>query len=451
MTSINSKRLQALTLDQVLTSHPLTVSPTMTIAEVVAQMGQAAIAIHRQSCALVIEQGQLCGIFTKHDLVRLVADGVDLERMAIAQGMTHPVQTLPYTETYNLFSILATLKQHQVGQLPILDSHGQVLGIVTQTTLFGLLEQIDPVGMAEEIDRLQQLSQAQTLKLKNAHQDQQKTREKLQTSLIEQERLETILLQANRHLEERMGIQAAQIIQIDEELQSEIQERYQAQGQLKQFFTLAPSLMCIAGIDGYFKQINSRFPELLGYDEAKLLTTPFLDFVHPDDQAATVLEVERLSKGEATIAFLNRYRCKDGQYRWFSWNAMANPEKQIIYAVANDVTAQRRNEQTLAHQYQQQQLLAAVTRNIRDSLDLGDILITTATGVQELLECDRVLIIQIESDTTGQVIQEAMNPQRPGPSLLHEVVTDLTIINEPEPSPPYTCVFDIPDIPCALQ
>src|SRR5207245_2899266 len=70
-----------------------------------------------------------------------------------------------------------------------------------------------------------------------------------------------------------------------------------------------------------------------------LLSKPFLDFVHPDDRAATTLEVEKLSAGDDCIYFENRYRCKDGSYCWLAWTCKAPaPGETVLYAVARDIT-----------------------------------------------------------------------------------------------------------------
>ena len=116
---------------------------------------------------------------------------------------------------------------------------------------------------------------------------------------------------------------------------------------LDRFFTLSLDLLCIAGMDGYFKRVNPAWERTLGYTPVEMTASPFLEFVHPDDQANTIAEVGKLASGGETISFENRYRAKDGSYKLLEWNAKPFPEDQLIFAAARDITEHRRAEQML--------------------------------------------------------------------------------------------------------
>jgi PAS domain S-box-containing protein len=113
------------------------------------------------------------------------------------------------------------------------------------------------------------------------------------------------------------------------------------------FIDLSIDLFCTAGFDGYFKSLNPAFEKTLGFTTKELLAKPYLEFVHPDDCEATLNEGGRLQKGEITVAFENRYLCKNGSYRWFLWNAVSVPEQDLIYAVAHHITERKVAEQEL--------------------------------------------------------------------------------------------------------
>jgi PAS domain S-box-containing protein len=68
------------------------------------------------------------------------------------------------------------------------------------------------------------------------------------------------------------------------------QRRAQAQAQydLDTFFEMSIDLLCIAGLDGFFKRLNPAWTETLGFSAEELKAKPWLSFVHPDDVEATV-------------------------------------------------------------------------------------------------------------------------------------------------------------------
>jgi PAS domain S-box-containing protein len=119
-------------------------------------------------------------------------------------------------------------------------------------------------------------------------------------------------------------------------------EQRRAEAERERFFQLAPDLFCIAGMDARFRRVNPAFVRALGWSEEELYAHPFLHFVHPEDLPATQAELEKLSRGEPTLRFENRYRCKDGGYRWLAWAATPVVEEGFMYAAARDITEARR-------------------------------------------------------------------------------------------------------------
>lgn len=112
--------------------------------------------------------------------------------------------------------------------------------------------------------------------------------------------------------------------------------------ELDQFFSVSLDLLCIADAEGYFRRLNCAWEKTLGYPLAELEGTPFIRYVHPDDVAATLAAVEDLKAQREVINFVNRYRCRDGSYRWIEWRSVAMGA--MIYAAARDVTHRRQAE-----------------------------------------------------------------------------------------------------------
>src|SRR5215467_9779240 len=121
---------------------------------------------------------------------------------------------------------------------------------------------------------------------------------------------------------------------------------------------LALDLICVAGLDGYFKRVNKAWTDILGYTKEELLTQPWINLVHPDDQGATISEATKVLQGYKTMRFRNRVRSKDGSFRWIVWTAAAPPDGQFFYATGRDVTEMKRDEDLLLAQYSVTRVLA---------------------------------------------------------------------------------------------
>lgn len=124
----------------------------------------------------------------------------------------------------------------------------------------------------------------------------------------------------------------------------DVTERKRLEAELDRFFQLSLDMLCIAGTDGYFKRLNPIWSQTLGYTVEELLAEPYLSFVHPDDRERTRAAAAQLAAGNELVAFENRYRCKDGSYRWLEWTSSAVVEQQQIYAVAHDITERKQVE-----------------------------------------------------------------------------------------------------------
>jgi rsbT co-antagonist protein RsbR len=119
---------------------------------------------------------------------------------------------------------------------------------------------------------------------------------------------------------------------------------------MDEFFDLTLDMICVAGHDGYFKRLNPAWSRVLGHSVEELLAEPFLHFVHPDDRQATLDIVAQANReGLELFSFKNRYRCRDGSYRTLAWTTASSLKRQLLCAVARDVTETEREQQRLAH------------------------------------------------------------------------------------------------------
>lgn len=114
------------------------------------------------------------------------------------------------------------------------------------------------------------------------------------------------------------------------------------------FFEFSNEMLCLADSRGYFTRVNPAWTRTLGWSADELTSRPYMDFVHPDDVQATTREAHLLVEGtHETVWFENRYRCRDGSYRWLSWQAKTIVETGQIVAAARDVTTQKMQAEAL--------------------------------------------------------------------------------------------------------
>ena len=116
---------------------------------------------------------------------------------------------------------------------------------------------------------------------------------------------------------------------------------------LRPFFGMSLDMLCIAGFDGFFKLLNPAWAKVLGHTREELTAKPYLSFVHPEDRERTTAEAAKLTAGADTVSFENRYRCKDGSYKWLLWVATADSQAQLLYTAARDITDRRNAEEEL--------------------------------------------------------------------------------------------------------
>lgn len=113
----------------------------------------------------------------------------------------------------------------------------------------------------------------------------------------------------------------------------------------ERFFAISLDMLCHAEFTGYFRRLNPAWERTLGFTIDELRSRPMMEFVHPDDRERTLAQNREVRAGGRAVFFENRYLCKDGSYRWFLWNAVADMDRQMIYSVARDITDRKRAEQ----------------------------------------------------------------------------------------------------------
>jgi PAS domain S-box-containing protein len=167
--------------------------------------------------------------------------------------------------------------------------------------------------------------------------------------------------------------------------------RNAAERERDRFFDSSLDLLMVANFDGYFVRVNPACERILGFTTAEIMAQPFLDFVHPDDLAATSAVAKSLSAGGVLDNFENRYRCKDGSYRWILWSAIPDMERKLMYANGHDITDRKIAELN-------DRFLYELTHRLRQLTDAEAIQWEAIKSLGEYLGVDRATWFEVDLD-----------------------------------------------------
>jgi PAS domain S-box-containing protein len=206
-----------------------------------------------------------------------------------------------------------------------------------------------------------------------------------------------VMMSASGVRDERGSVIAGRVVWHDISRRRALQELRERE----RFFELSVDMVSISNAGGYFLQLSPSFCATLGYTMTELLARPYIELVHDDDREATLAVARRVEGGERLLSFTNRFRCRDGAYRWFQWRAQPD-EDGVVYSIARDITddmqaAQelRRSEESLRASLREREvLLQEVHHRVKNNLQIVSSLIGMQLrqpggthGREPLLEC----------------------------------------------------------------
>ena len=178
-------------------------------------------------------------------------------------------------------------------------------------------------------------------------------------------------------------------------------------------------LLLVINRDGVFQAVNPAWTHVLGWQPDELLGCSYLDFIPPDDHASSQdALVKAASKG--LPRYENRYRHKDGSYRWVSW--VASPEENLIYASGRNITAEKESAEALAQaeeQLRQSSKMEAVGQ-LTGGLahDFNNLL----QGISGSLELMHTRAEQGRTAELGRYIETAMVSVTRAATLIHRLL-----------------------------
>ncbi|MGQ4386024.1 nitrate- and nitrite sensing domain-containing protein [Streptomyces sp. SAS_270] len=176
--------------------------------------------------------------------------------------------------------------------------------------------------------------------------------------------------------------------------------RDKAEQELESIFNLSLDLLCICGLDGYFKRVNPAFERTLGHTSETLLSKPFMEFIHKDDRARTRAVLRQFESGLELGEFENRCIRDDGSECWLQWSVRPVPEQGLLYAAARDVTESRRAAR-------EQAALRRVATLVASGVPPTDVFATVAEEVGRVLGTAVADVLRYESDGALTVLGPA--------------------------------------------
>ena len=175
--------------------------------------------------------------------------------------------------------------------------------------------------------------------------------------------------------------------QAEEELRQKTEE-------MSTFFDCNLDLLCIADTNGYFYRLNAEWERVLGYLLEELEGINFLSLVHPEDMESTFSAMKALEEQKSVLNFTNRFRCKDGSYRWLEWRSY--PSGQLIYAAARDITERKEFELALSNYAERLSTLRQIDQAILASDSREAILQAVMVYIPRLLPFQRMSVVEFD-------------------------------------------------------
>jgi diguanylate cyclase (GGDEF)-like protein/PAS domain S-box-containing protein len=140
-----------------------------------------------------------------------------------------------------------------------------------------------------------------------------------------------------------------------------VTQRTRVEAESVRWLDMSHDLLGTASLDGFFTRVNPAWERCLGYSAAEVKARPYIELVHPDDLAPTIAAAGSLAAGPSEIVdFENRYRHKNGGWRWLLWSACSDGEQ--IYVVGKDITDRKSDDQRREDMLSEEQVLARTDR-----------------------------------------------------------------------------------------
>ena len=418
-------RIYSSPLQQAIDCHPLTVTPETPLVDVLKQMStlqsscimpvngltngkidESPLLNQEKATSVLVVENQsieedtkncnvqssfLLGIFTFSDLVKLIATGKInnlsnlSKKVKIAEVMSSNFVALKESDDQDLFTALSLFRQHKISHLPVLDSMGQVVGVVTPERIRQVLQPSN-ILRSRRVNEVKNDSVAVTA-------PEMTSLLKISQLMSDQQVSSVIVTQKKKHKTQKIEIEKpVGIITTDD---------------IAQAYFINMSLATIPVKKVMKKSLNSlKQTDSLWDAHKKMLEEQVQILIVCGKQGeflGTVNQASLLQVLDPTVMFgLVRQLRKDVN--------QLQAEKFELLRTRNAELKKEVQARTaeIQEQLERDRLLAKIALRIHQSLDIDDIINAAVTEVQQFLKTDRVVLFQIEPSKTAKIVAESV-------------------------------------------
>jgi PAS domain S-box-containing protein len=218
-------------------------------------------------------------------------------------------------------------------------------------------------------------------------------------------------------------------------------ERELQQSETKLSDVLSSTLASIASfrlLDDYswtYEYFSPGCQEIFGYTQDEFMADHSLwwSCIPLDDQRLVIAPSWSEITAGRSVQIEYRFFHKDGSIRWIASALSSRRDDSnncwIVTAIDTDISERKQAELAMQQAMEREQqirererFIANIAQNIRQSLDLNQILTTTVSDVRQFLQVNRVVIYRFNSDWSGNIIAESIDNQ--AFSIVHQKVHD---------------------------
>ena len=380
--------------------HPLTVSPDTNLLKVLELMTQDRLncQIYLQqeekqentlpqsdsSCVVVMENSQIKGIFTARDLVKITADSRSFAEISVGEVMKKPAISLTNTGKENIFTAVSFFRQHSIRQAPVIDSNGNLLGVVTGETLRRCLD-------AHNLMRLQRV------------------REVMATPVISAPPTVTV-----RKIVELMATHSISCVLICEQNRTTTSAPTKlipigiiTEGDILQLQTLQIDLATVYARDVMSGPVFSLTPDDTLWQAKQQMQKHHIKHLavtgNDGELLGIVTQTSLLSCLDAMqmCSVIDLLQAQNSQLQAENIKLLESRKQQLEAELQNRTKEMQRQEE-------KRKLLTAMANRICASIHLPEVIDRTVTEVRQLLDCERVLVYQVYGIPESKIVAESV-------------------------------------------